>query len=125
MKTLRETKSGDVTLRLVQTANDFVGLAIKGSEIKAREDGADADDVWRRIHDAAARLKPAVYRLFQRSRALCTFSPRASRVRPMARWSAATNARQKNAGGLRAARRRDRGRQPQRGGVLVFGNEPA
>jgi hypothetical protein len=58
MKTLRETKSGDMTLRLVQTASGFVGLVIKTQEIKAREDGADADDVWRRIHDAAARLNP-------------------------------------------------------------------
>ena len=38
--------------------NAFVGPAIKGSEIKAREDGPDADDVWRRIHDTAARLNP-------------------------------------------------------------------
>ena len=58
MKTIRETKSGDMTLRLVQTANAFVGLAIKGGEIKAREEGADAEDVWRRVHDAAARLNP-------------------------------------------------------------------
>jgi hypothetical protein len=58
LKTICETKSSDITLRLVQTANAFVGLAIKGQEIKAREDGADADDVWRRIHDAAARLNP-------------------------------------------------------------------
>jgi hypothetical protein len=58
MKTLRETKSADKTLRLVQTANAFVGLAIEGNEIKAREDGADAEDVWRRIHDAANRLNP-------------------------------------------------------------------
>jgi hypothetical protein len=58
LKTIRETKSGDVTLRLVQTANAFVGLAIKAGEIKAREDGADSDDVWRRIHDAASRLNP-------------------------------------------------------------------
>ena len=48
-----------MTLRLVQTANAFVGLAIKGGEIKAREER------WRRlttsggaIHDAASRLNP-------------------------------------------------------------------
>ena len=58
LKTIRETKSGDMTLRLVQTANAFVGLAIKGGEIKAREEGADSDDVWRRVHDAASRLNP-------------------------------------------------------------------
>jgi hypothetical protein len=58
LKTIRETKTGNTTLRLVQTTNAFVGLAIKGGEIKAREEGPDSDDVWRRVHDAASRLNP-------------------------------------------------------------------
>ena len=58
MKKLRETTIDGLTLRLVQTDKTFAAIVIKGSEIKAREDGEDADDVWRRIHDAAARLNP-------------------------------------------------------------------
>jgi hypothetical protein len=51
-------KIGDLTLRLRRTSHGFAAVVIKGSEIKAREEGVDAEDVWRRIHDAAARLNP-------------------------------------------------------------------
>ena len=58
MKTLREIPLGSITLRLVKVPNGFAAIAIKGAEIIAREDGADADDLWRRIQDAAAPLTP-------------------------------------------------------------------
>ena len=53
-----ETKFGNLTLRLRKTPTGFGAVAIKNGEVKAREDGNNADDVWRRIHDAATRLNP-------------------------------------------------------------------
>ncbi len=59
MKTIRETAVGKATVRLLQTSEGFVGAVFEGGARKALEEGDDADDVWRRAHDAAARLSPS------------------------------------------------------------------
>ncbi|MEX0955030.1 MAG: hypothetical protein WDZ83_07455 [Rhizobiaceae bacterium] len=58
MKTVRETKVGKATLRLVQTPRGYSGIVLLDGQRAALEEGDDADDVWRRIHDAAARSHP-------------------------------------------------------------------
>lgn len=58
MKTIREAKVGKSTLRLVQTPKGYSGIVIVDGKRMALEEGDDADDVWRRIHDAAARSNP-------------------------------------------------------------------
>jgi hypothetical protein len=55
---LRKATLGDLTLRLEKTDSLVVGLALEGKEIRLQEEGQDPDDVWRRLHDAAARLNP-------------------------------------------------------------------
>ncbi|TIQ33098.1 MAG: hypothetical protein E5X48_25155 [Mesorhizobium sp.] len=58
MKTIREATVGKATLRLVQTQKGYSGVVFLGGKRKALEEGDDADDVWRRIHDAAVRSNP-------------------------------------------------------------------
>lgn len=58
LKTIRETKVGKATVRLVQTQTGYSGVVFLDGKRKALEEGDGADDVWRRIHDAAARLNP-------------------------------------------------------------------
>ncbi|WP_315924100.1 hypothetical protein [Mesorhizobium sp. SP-1A] len=58
MKTVREAKVGKATLRLVQTPKGYSGIVLLDGQRKALEEGDDADDVWRRIQDAAARSNP-------------------------------------------------------------------
>ncbi|UWU31729.1 hypothetical protein N2600_26445 (plasmid) [Rhizobium sp. WSM1274] len=58
LKTIREATVGMATLRLVQTQNGYSGIVFLDGKRKALEEGDDADDVWRRIHDAAARSSP-------------------------------------------------------------------
>jgi hypothetical protein len=57
MKSIREAKLGDLTLRLVEKNRRFIGIIIHGS-IKAQVEGDNADDVWRRLHDEAAKANP-------------------------------------------------------------------
>lgn len=57
LRKIRETNLGDVTLRLVEKDKRFVGIVIDGG-IKAQIEGDDADDVWRRLHDEAAKANP-------------------------------------------------------------------
>lgn len=58
MKTIRETKAGKATLRLVETAKGYSGIVLLDGQRTALEEGDNADDVWRKIHDAAARSNP-------------------------------------------------------------------
>ncbi|MER9971120.1 hypothetical protein [Mesorhizobium sp. M0060] len=58
MKTIREATVGKATLRLVQTQKGYSGVVLLDGKRKALEEGADAEDVWRRVHDAAARSNP-------------------------------------------------------------------
>src|SRR5262249_43366721 len=45
-------------LRLVEKDKVFIGLIFSGSERKAIIEGPVADDVWRRLHDEAAKANP-------------------------------------------------------------------
>lgn len=58
LKTIREATVGKATLRLVQTQKGYSGIVLLNGQRKAVEEGDDADDVWRQIHDAAARSNP-------------------------------------------------------------------
>ena len=62
MKTVCTVKVGDLSLRLVEKDRAFIGLifAADGSK-KAQIDGADADDVWRRLHDEAGKANPKYF----------------------------------------------------------------
>ncbi len=56
MKTIKKTNSGKNELRLVDMGKAFVGLAVSANDkIVAHVEGSDADDVWRRLHDEAAK----------------------------------------------------------------------
>ena len=61
MKTIRETKVGKATIRLVETGAGYTGLVFVGGVIKSRIEASDADDVWRRLHDEAARINPGFF----------------------------------------------------------------
>lgn len=61
MEKLRETTAGIATLRLVKQKGVYVGIVIIGGAIKAREEGDDADDVWRRLHDRAGAANPKYF----------------------------------------------------------------
>jgi hypothetical protein len=56
LKTLRESSLGKTTLRLVQTNAGYSGVAF--GKVQCRLDGADADDVWRQLHDKVAEFHP-------------------------------------------------------------------
>jgi hypothetical protein len=58
MEKSRETKLGNLILRMRPTKTGVAAIVIDGKDIKAREEGDNPEDVWRRIHDAAARLNP-------------------------------------------------------------------
>jgi hypothetical protein len=62
MKTVRTGKVGDLALRLVEKDRAFIGLIFgaDGSK-KAQIKGADADDVWRRLHDEAGKANPKYF----------------------------------------------------------------
>src|SRR4051794_14371170 len=63
MKTIRETKVDRLRLRLVEKNGVFVGLIFANGAMKAKTEieGASADDVWRRLHDAAGRANPKYF----------------------------------------------------------------
>jgi hypothetical protein len=58
MKTIREAKVKDLVLRLVDNGKLFIGLIISDGVKKVQIDGADADDVWHRLHDKAGMANP-------------------------------------------------------------------
>jgi hypothetical protein len=61
MKTIRTGKVGDLSLRLVEKDRAFIGLLFGDSSRKAQIEGADADDVWRRLHDEAGKANPKYF----------------------------------------------------------------
>jgi len=62
MKTIRTGKVGDLSLRLVEKDRAFIGLIFgPDNSKKAQIDGADADDVWRRLHDEAGKANPKYF----------------------------------------------------------------
>lgn len=58
MKTIRETKSGDMTLRLVQTGMPLSGLPSKAARSRLESRAPTPRTYGGRVHDAAARLNP-------------------------------------------------------------------
>ena len=62
MKTIRESKVGEFSLRLVEKDQMFIGLVFAADNSKkAQIEGADGDDVWRRLHDEAGRANPKYF----------------------------------------------------------------
>jgi hypothetical protein len=58
MKTLRETKVGKSTLRLVKTSAGYSGLVIRDGKVNARIDGSDPDQLWLQLHDEVGKGNP-------------------------------------------------------------------
>ncbi len=61
LKTIRSSRVGRAELRLVQTGKGFAGVAIVDGQRRGLVKGDAADDVWRRLHDAAAKLDPSFF----------------------------------------------------------------
>jgi hypothetical protein len=59
MKTIRTGTAGKLSLRVVQTDTDYVGLVSNGSEIVFRFAGCDPDEAWKEVHGYLAKLGPA------------------------------------------------------------------
>jgi hypothetical protein len=55
MKTVRTAKLGKLELRLVEKDKRFFGVVLDGGTPRAPIEGDSADDVWRRLHDEAAK----------------------------------------------------------------------
>lgn len=58
MKTIKETRVDKTLLRLVYTGKSFVGLAILGDATKLTIEGANADEVWNRLHSELGKTNP-------------------------------------------------------------------
>jgi hypothetical protein len=61
LRRIREARLGDRTLRLVEKDMLFIGIIISDGTIKAQIDGYNADDVWRQLHDEAAKANPRYF----------------------------------------------------------------
>jgi hypothetical protein len=61
METIREARAGIATVRLLRDKDTFKGIVIVKDRVEAREEGDRADEVWRRLHDHAARLNPSFH----------------------------------------------------------------
>jgi hypothetical protein len=57
---IREAAVGDVLLRLLKENGAYKGAVILDKAVRIVE-GTDADDVWRRMHDEAARSSPKYF----------------------------------------------------------------
>jgi len=62
MKTIRTANLDKLSLRLVEKDSAFIGLIFDADGVrKAQIEGADADDVWRRLHDEAGKANPKYF----------------------------------------------------------------
>jgi hypothetical protein len=62
MKTIRTGKVGDLSLRMVEKNGAFIGLIFAAdSSKKAQLEGIDADQVWQRLQDEAAKANPKYF----------------------------------------------------------------
>lgn len=61
MKTVLETTIKKSILRLVEHNRAYTGILIVDGAIKLRINGEVADDVWRRLHDEAAKADPQYF----------------------------------------------------------------
>jgi hypothetical protein len=55
---VRETRVDKTLLRLADAGKLFVGLAIVGDATKLRFEGANADEVWSRLHAELGKTNP-------------------------------------------------------------------
>src|SRR3546814_20473191 len=61
MKTIREGAAGKAKLRLVQTNNGFVAIAIEGGKTILQKEGASADEAWTALQGELTREGPNWY----------------------------------------------------------------
>jgi hypothetical protein len=62
MKTLKEVKSGKLTLRLLSHRGAFIGIIFDANRAeKGRIQGDVADQVWRQLHVEAGKANPAYF----------------------------------------------------------------
>jgi hypothetical protein len=61
LKTIRETKVGKSTLRLVKSKTGYSGIAVLDGAITAEVDGENEDEVWMALHDQAAKSSPSYF----------------------------------------------------------------
>src|SRR6266700_3044258 len=61
MKTIHNTKLGDLNLRLVEKDKLYIGLIFADGAEKLRIKGTSADDVWRQLHDEASKANPRYF----------------------------------------------------------------
>lgn len=55
---IREATVGKTAVRLIKENGIYKGVVILDDRIKAREEGSDADELWRKLQDHAAKLNP-------------------------------------------------------------------
>ncbi len=60
-KIIRETKIGNATVKLGETATGFAGVVFDGGKRTAYEEGGDADAIWQHMLEAAPRLDPKFF----------------------------------------------------------------
>jgi hypothetical protein len=61
MQKIKEVTAGIATIRLLKDKTIFKGIVIVKDRVEACEEGEQADEVSRRLHDHAARLNPSFY----------------------------------------------------------------
>lgn len=54
----RKAQVGDAEVRMTLNAKGYKGVVIHENKIKETLEGADGDDIWRQLQDAAQRLNP-------------------------------------------------------------------
>ncbi|GJE42625.1 hypothetical protein [Methylobacterium soli] len=61
MRTIREARSGDAWLRLLQTKAGFTGVVFIEDKRRFTIEGDTADKVWQLLQDEAAKLNPSYF----------------------------------------------------------------
>ncbi|WP_029041579.1 hypothetical protein [Cucumibacter marinus] len=79
METIREGQVGKAIVRLLRTKDGYATTVFVNGERKFLEFGADSEDIWRRGHDAAARLNPVFVGYDGARRRFLSFFPRGFR----------------------------------------------
>ncbi len=58
---IREATVGNATVRLIKENAIYKGVVIVDGVVKTQEQGDEADDVWRRLHDEARKANPKYF----------------------------------------------------------------
>ena len=61
LKTLRESRIGKATVRLLQSDKGYAGIVLLDGTVRTRLEGADLEDVWRRMEKEAAACGPGFF----------------------------------------------------------------